>query len=149
MPLDLALTIPGVLLLILVARMHRLLRPRNGVAPVVVAAGPLPSVSVIRPIRGLDAELDENLRAALALDYPGEVETIFVVDGADEPALPYVRAAIRAHEAHGRSGRARVLVAGAPPPGRTGKLNAMIAGLRVARGELVAFADSDIRAAPD
>src|SRR5437879_3286102 len=40
---------------------------------------------------------------------------------------------------------ARVLVAGAPPPGRTGKLDAMVAGERAARGELIAFGDSDTR----
>jgi ceramide glucosyltransferase len=40
---------------------------------------------------------------------------------------------------------ARVVFSGEPPEGRTGKLNAMIAGLEVAKGELIAFADSDIR----
>jgi ceramide glucosyltransferase len=34
---------------------------------------------------------------------------------------------------------------GAPPPGRTGKLNAMIVGSRMADGELIAFGDSDTR----
>ena len=62
-----------------------------------------------------------------------------------EPAVPLVKEAIRNHEAEGRHGTAKVIFCGPPPPYRTGKLNAMIAGLKVARNKLIAFADSDIR----
>jgi cellulose synthase/poly-beta-1,6-N-acetylglucosamine synthase-like glycosyltransferase len=41
-----------------------------------------------------------------------------------------------------------VLFAGAPPPGRTGKLHAMSLGEQVAQGELIAFSDSDTRVDP-
>ena len=104
-----------------------------------------PSVTVIRPIRGLDAGAEGNIAAALDNGYPGEVETIFVFDDANEPALPLVEQAIDMHLADGRPGTARVLFCGSPPPGQTGKLNAMIKGLNHAKGELIAFADSDIR----
>lgn len=104
-----------------------------------------PSLTVVRPIKGLDAGLHLNLRAALDNGYTGPIDTIFVLDHEREPALPLVLDAIREHNASGRPGRARVLFSGEPPPSRTGKLHAMIAGLREAEGELVAFADSDIR----
>lgn len=104
-----------------------------------------PPVSVIRAIRGLDVGARENISAALNNGYPGEVETIFVFDDESEPALPLVRQAIDAHRAAQNKGTASVLIAGPPPPGYTGKLNAMIAGAQVAKGELIAFADSDIR----
>ena len=104
-----------------------------------------PSLTVIRPIRGLDVEAIENLRAALDTGYPGECETLFVLDDEQEPALALIRQAMREARAAGRAVDARVLFAGRPPAGRTGKLNAMIVGLQAARGELVAFADSDIR----
>jgi ceramide glucosyltransferase len=100
-----------------------------------------PSVTVIRPIRGLDTGAEENLRAALDHGYPGSVETLFVFDDLSEPALPLARKAIRELAPSG----ARILIAGPPPAGRTGKLNAMIAGLRQAHGEVIVFADSDIR----
>jgi ceramide glucosyltransferase len=100
---------------------------------------------VIRPIRGIDPEQDRNLRAALDTGYPGEVETIFVFDEESDPALPGAREAVTEHEAAGRPGSARVVVAGAPPPGVTGKLNAMMYGVELARGELIAFGDSDTR----
>ncbi len=108
-----------------------------------------PSLSVIRPIRGLDVDARGNFLAALANDYPGEIETLFVLDSPDDPATPVVREVVRAHRASRRRGRARVLIAGAPPPGITGKLNAMMVGVRHAQGELIAFGDSDTRPAPD
>jgi ceramide glucosyltransferase len=99
-----------------------------------------PSVTVIRPIRGLDAGEEDNVRAALDLDYPSEVQTLFVFDDPTEPAVPIVERVLGAspHDA-------RIVYCGRPPEGRTGKLNAMIEGLRQAKGELIAFADSDIR----
>ncbi|MCC6749959.1 MAG: glycosyltransferase [Deltaproteobacteria bacterium] len=104
-----------------------------------------PSVTVIRPVRGLDEGAAENFAAALATGYPGEVETLFVFDEETDPALPVARAAIEAHRSGGHPGTARVIFVGTPPPGRTGKLNAMIRALEEARGELVAFGDSDTR----
>jgi ceramide glucosyltransferase len=104
-----------------------------------------PSLTVIRPIRGLDVGALDNLRAALDTGYPGGVETLFVLDDDQEPALPLIRQALAEAKGEGRPVDARVLFAGQPPPGRTGKLNAMMVGLAGARGELVAFADSDIR----
>jgi ceramide glucosyltransferase len=107
------------------------------------AAGPYPSLSVIHPVRGLDAGYAANVAAALDMDYPGEVEDIFVFDDDAEPGIAVVRAALAARP--GRRGHAWVLIAGSPRPGYTGKLSAMNAGVAAARGEIIAFTDSDIR----
>ena len=104
-----------------------------------------PSISVIRPVRGKDVGAAENFTAALDTGYPGEVETLFVFDDDKDPGLPVAREVVARHAASGRPGRAVVIVAGSPPPGRTGKLNAMSVGARAARGELIAFGDSDTR----
>ncbi|MBX3157513.1 MAG: glycosyltransferase [Deltaproteobacteria bacterium] len=104
-----------------------------------------PSLSVIRPIRGLDVGAEANVRAALATGYPGEVETLFVFDDDTDDALPVVRRIVD----EASPGTAEILFSGAPPPGRTGKLHAMIAGARRAKGELVAFGDSDSRPSPE
>jgi ceramide glucosyltransferase len=104
-----------------------------------------PSITVIRPVRGKDVDAAENFAAALDTGYPGEVETLFVFDDDSDPGLPIARAAVKAHRVAGLPGTADVIVAGSPPAGRTGKLNAMVAGQRRARGELIAFGDSDTR----
>jgi len=104
-----------------------------------------PSVSVIRPVRGADVGARENFIAALDTGYPGDVETLFVFDDEHDPGLPIARQVVREHNESFRHGSAAVLVAGAPPPARTGKLNAMIVGAARARGSLIAFGDSDTR----
>jgi ceramide glucosyltransferase len=104
-----------------------------------------PSVTVIRPVRGKDVGAAENFTAALDTGYPGDVETLFIFDDEKDPGLPVAREVVAKHRASGRPGTADVVVAGAPPPGRTGKLNAMVVGQRRARGELIAFGDSDTR----
>jgi ceramide glucosyltransferase len=102
-------------------------------------------VTVIRPVRGKDVGAAENFTAALDTGYPGEVETLFVFDDDKDPGLPVAREVVAAHRRSGRPGTADVIVAGTPPQGRTGKLNAMVVGQRQAHGELVAFGDSDTR----
>lgn len=104
-----------------------------------------PPVTVIRPVKGADVEQEANFSAALDTGYPGAVETIFVLEDEDDPAYPLVRRAIDAHVTTGRHGSARVLLAGAPPPGRTGKINSMIAGEAEATGDIIVFGDSDTR----
>jgi ceramide glucosyltransferase len=104
-----------------------------------------PSVTVIRPIKGLDFGAEQNIKAALQTGYPGPVEILFVFDDENEPAYPLVRDAIEAFDNEGRRITVRIIFSGNPPEGRTGKLNAMIAGYQQAKGEIIAFADSDLR----
>ena len=106
-----------------------------------------PSVTMIRPIRGLDIGSRENAEALLEQAYPGELETFFILDAESDPAYPVMVELVRARAAQGKA-RAAVLVAGKPPPGRTGKLNAMMLGEARARGALIAFSDSDTRPGP-
>ncbi len=106
-----------------------------------------PAVTMIRPIRGLDIGSRENAEALLNQAYPGELETLFILDTPSDPAYPVILELVEAHPASSNR-RAGVLLAGKPPPGRTGKLNAMMMGEARAGGELIAYSDSDTRPGP-
>ncbi|HEY2747784.1 MAG TPA: glycosyltransferase, partial [Polyangia bacterium] len=123
-------------------RLSRAITPRQ---KVLALRKRYPSVTVIRPVRGKDVGAADNFRAALDTGYPGDVETLFIFDDDKDPGLPIAKEIVAEHRASGRRGTAAVVVAGAPPAGRTGKLNAMVVGQRAARGELIAFGDSDTR----
>ena len=105
----------------------------------------LPSLSIIRPTKGVDVEQLENFRAALMVDYPGDVETLFVFEDAEDPAHALAKQAVSEHVARGGHGRARIVLAGPPPPERTGKINNMIVGADASTGDVIAFGDSDTR----
>ena len=105
------------------------------------------SVTVIRPVRGLDVGSEENIRAFLEMEYPGTLELLFVLDSEEDPATPVIRRMIS--ERRTTAARVEVLIAGPPPPQRTGKLNAMLVGVAASTGELLAFNDSDTRPAKD
>jgi len=105
------------------------------------------SVTVIRPVRGLDVGSEENIRAFLEMEYPGPLELLFVLDSEDDPATPAIRRLIA--ERRSTAARVEVLIAGPPPPQRTGKLNAMLVGVAASTGELLAFNDSDTRPEKD
>ncbi len=103
--------------------------------------GKYPSISIIRPVRGLDVGAEENFRAAINTGYPGEVETIFVFDDTKDPAYEVARKVANEYS----NDKVTLVVAGSPPKGRTGKLHAMIVGQKHASNELIAFGDSDTR----
>lgn len=46
----------------------------------------LPSVSILKPLKGVDADLKENLRSIFRIDYP-RFEVILGTEDADDPAL--------------------------------------------------------------
>lgn len=145
---SLALDLAGTLVLLAAAVWYARLRSAIAAPPPVTPPPRYPSLSVVRPVRGRDPGAEANLRAALTTGYPGPVETLFIFDDEADPGLPLARRVVAEHRAAARSGHAEVLVAGPPPPARTGKLNAMALGERHATGELIAFGDSDTRPDP-
>ena len=100
-----------------------------------------PRVAVLRPIRGLDPGARENLEALLAIDYPGELELVFLLDDDRDPSYVLVEEAI----AHHPERAARIVLTGDPPPQRTGKIHKMIIGADLVDADVLAFSDSDTR----
>lgn len=104
-----------------------------------------PTVTVVRPIKGVDHGLRENIIAGFEDSYPSTVESLFVFDDEEDPAVAIVRQVIDERRSQGLPATARIIFSGHPPKNRTGKLNAMIKAYQQARHELIAFVDSDIR----
>jgi len=103
------------------------------------ATGPL--VSVIIPARNEAHNIERCARSILASRYPA-LEVIVVDDRSGDGTADIVLQLARAPEARGRL----ALVRGAElEPGWFGKQWALVQGYRVAKGELLLFADADTR----
>jgi ceramide glucosyltransferase len=55
-----------------------------------------PSVSILRPLKGLDINLRENLLSSFGQNYPA-YEIIFSVAKEDDPAIPVVKELMEEH----------------------------------------------------
>jgi ceramide glucosyltransferase len=102
-----------------------------------------PSVSVVIPVRGVEAFSDETIARAFQLDYPF-YELIFCMQDADDPVGPRIRRAIAAHPKI----NARLLV-GDDAFSENPKLNNCVKGWDAARHPWVVLADSNVLMPPD
>lgn len=50
-----------------------------------------PAVSILKPLKGVDEGLEENLRSFLSLDYPAGFEILFCLHSEFDPAAPVVK----------------------------------------------------------
>lgn len=106
------------------------------------AAESLPPISVLKPLAGVDLDLEGNLRTFFEQSYPN-FELLFAVRSADDPAVAVVerlRAAFAAVPS-------RLIVTGEPPypNAKVFSLHCMFAA---ARYDLLVMADSDVRVTP-
>ena len=102
-----------------------------------------PAITVLKPVRGVEPLLAENLRSFCAQDYP-DFEVVFgVLDPAD-PALPIIRAVAAEHP-----GRATVVVGNGVAEHRNPKISTLAPMLPHAAHELLVISDSDMRVGPD
>ncbi|HEX4101850.1 MAG: glycosyltransferase [Pseudonocardiaceae bacterium] len=101
-----------------------------------------PSVGVVVPARDEAAVLPETLPTLLAQDYPGELAVWLVDDGSTDTTASLARSLA---DQAGTS--LTVLTAPPPPPGWTGKLNAVQHGVEFASAigvEFLLLTDADI-----
>jgi cellulose synthase/poly-beta-1,6-N-acetylglucosamine synthase-like glycosyltransferase len=111
------------------------LRRAKGMPPVAPAGDFEPSVTLIVAAYNEEAVIEAKVRNALALDWPREkLELIVAVDGSGDRTAERARAA------------GADVVLELP---RGGKIRAQDAGVRAARGEVVAFGDANALWAPD
>lgn len=106
-------------------------------------AGELAAVSVLKPLSGLDEGLDENLRSYFEQDYD-RYELLFAVRQQWDAAVPVVQRLMEEHP----HVQARLLFTGEPPYPHA-KVYSLQRMLEEAKYELIAMADSDVRAGRD
>lgn len=104
---------------------------------------PLPGVTILKPVYGLERNLERNLRSACLQDYP-EFQVVFSVQHLDDPALPLLR------NLEQEFGSERVtVVAVESKPVVNGKVQNLQIGLSAARYDTLVISDSDVYTPPD
>jgi ceramide glucosyltransferase len=110
----------------------------------IVRHQPQGRVSLFAPCKGVDLDLEANLRALLEQDYE-DYEVTFVVESSDDAACPAIRRAIAEHP----DVAARLIVAGRATDSGQKVHNLRVATEHVSsRVKYLAFVDSDARPRP-
>lgn len=113
-------------------------------APLGPKAGFCPSVSMIKPLFGLEGEDATNLASFCEQGYEGDWEVVFVVQDRSDPILRTVdRLKIAFPERRIRTVFSR------KDRRITDKMNNLIQGARHARGDVLVFSDQPARVGPD
>ncbi|HYC89663.1 MAG TPA: glycosyltransferase [Thermoanaerobaculia bacterium] len=120
-----------------------LVRRFGGLKP---AAPPRPEfVSILKPVCGLDDELEENLRSFTQL-HGLRYEVIISAEEWEEPALEVARRVMREHP----EAPFRIVVDGGSRAGVVNrKVERLIAAARVAKGDVFFISDSNVRVEAD
>ncbi|WP_240911247.1 glycosyltransferase [Paludisphaera soli] len=101
-----------------------------------------PPVTIFKPLKGLDEELETNLASFFALDYPTYQLLFCVADPAD-PAAAVVRKLMEEHPEQDAR-----LVVGCPPFGLNPKVESLAAMEPFRRHDVLLISDSNVRARP-
>ena len=102
-----------------------------------------PTVTLFKPLHGIDFELEVNLRSFCTQDYPA-YQVIFGVSSADDPAIPIVRdllASLPDLDAE--------LVIDTTINGSNPKVSNLINMDKVAKNDVLIISDSDMRVKPN
>lgn len=102
-----------------------------------------PPVSVLKPVHGLEAQLQENIESFFRQDYP-EYEVLFAAEDSKDPALEVVRE-VSARYPHIPS---RILLTGKPPWANP-PAYAFCKMTEIAKYEIQVTSDSDVEVAPN
>lgn len=99
-------------------------------------------ISILKPLAGLDLDLESNLRTFFEQDYPA-FEILFAVRSETDPAVAVVRQLQREYERI----PSKLVITGEPPYPNA-KVYSLAHMLDAAENDLVVMSDSDIRVTP-
>ena len=108
-----------------------------------LAPGQAPDVTVLKPLHGLEPELEADLRSFIEQDYPGRYRLRLGLQSPDDLALPLARRLAAEHP-----GRVDVVL-DAQGHGANRKVSNLINLAANADGEVFVLSDSDMRVGPD
>ncbi|BGP37859.1 Ceramide glucosyltransferase [Rhodotorula kratochvilovae] len=116
--------------------------PTSEAPPAPLDAASAPGVSILRPLRGLDCNLYENLEASFLQDYPN-FELIFSVADEADAAIPLVQELQKKYpHVHSQ------LLVGEETVGVNPKINNLIRPYRAAKHDLLWVLDSNVLTSP-
>ena len=101
-----------------------------------------PPLTILKPLKGVDEGLEENLRSFFRLDYP-VYQLIFGVADPDDPAIAVVERLLREFP-----DRDAALVVGNPTFGLNPKVENLAAMDKVRRHDVLLISDSNVRVRP-
>ena len=101
------------------------------------------AVSILKPLCGLDEDLERNLASFFELEHD-PVQLVFGAADPDDPALALVRRLARRYP-----GRDVAIVVGHDPTAASPKVGVLESLLPHARHDLILLSDSNVRIAPD
>ena len=107
-----------------------------------VEAGYTPPVTIFKPLKGLDEELEENLRSFFRLDYP-TYQLLFGVADENDPAIPVVQKLLAEFPEHDAQ-----LVVGCPAFGLNPKVENLASMDRFRKHDVILISDSNVRVRP-
>ncbi len=100
-----------------------------------------PSITLLKPLKGCDPETRKNLESWFTQDYPGELQILFGVASAKDPAFATVENLLRKYPHR----KAELLVC-PPCDACNPKVSTLIQLNKHARGNLIVISDADVRA---
>jgi ceramide glucosyltransferase len=101
-----------------------------------------PPITIFKPLKGLDEELEENLRSFFHLDYPA-YQLLFGVADADDPAIGVVSKLLAEFPDHDAR-----LVVGCPAFGLNPKVENLASMDRFRKHDVILISDSNVRVRP-
>jgi ceramide glucosyltransferase len=101
-----------------------------------------PPVTIFKPLKGLDEELELNLKSFFQLDYPA-FQLLFCVADADDPAIEIVQKLHREFPNHDSE-----LIVGCPAFGLNPKVESLAAMERHRKHDVILISDSNVRVRP-
>jgi len=103
-----------------------------------------PPITILKPLKGMDAESYDNFASFCTQNYPGDVQLLFAVASADDPVVEVVRQLIESFPDHDIS-----LLINPAIHGPNYKVSNLINACNKAKHDIIIVCDSDIRVPQD